>query len=98
MESSRSEDCFGVLVEKIGLTIWCPDFCDGHRTELCSIAETLSYTLDFSVEICVAGCQGWGYCGRSSYLAPPSLGHPPLPPLLPYFPLCAQHHSALFCF
>ena len=44
MESSRSEDFFGVLVEKIGLTIWCPDFCDGHRTELCSIAETLSYT------------------------------------------------------
>ena len=43
MESSRSEDFFGVLVEKIGLTIWCPDFCDGHRTELCSIAETLSY-------------------------------------------------------
>ena len=43
MESSQSEDFFGVLVEKIGLTIWCPDFCDGHRTELCSIAETLSY-------------------------------------------------------
>ena len=45
MESSRSEDFFGVLVEKIGLTIWCPDFCDGHQTELCSIAETLSYLL-----------------------------------------------------
>ena len=45
MESSRSEDFFGVLVEKIGLTIWCPDFCDGHRTELCSIAETLSYVI-----------------------------------------------------
>ena len=45
MESSKSEKFIGVMEEKIGLTIWCPDFRDGQRTELCSIAETLSYVL-----------------------------------------------------
>ena len=47
MESSESEKFIGVMVKKIGLTIQCPDFRDGHRTELCSIAETLSYVLIF---------------------------------------------------
>ena len=68
MESSYREEFFGELLNKIGLTIWCPDFRDGHRTELCSIAETLSYVVRTIQQVC--------QCQMSNGDAPKSLRLP----------------------
>ena len=44
--------------KKIGPTIWCPDFCDGHWIELRFIADTLSYRLKIS-SLQVVGTKLW---------------------------------------
>ena len=43
LESYGSEDSHGKRLNKIGVTIWLPEFCQHFGSEIITPAETLSY-------------------------------------------------------